>query len=81
MIDEDYIPEDETNEELNDTQADTGFDAIVSSGGNHFYENDENAEDGEENNEGEEDGEGNENEEEKEDDEDKEENEDGHVRA
>ena len=43
--DEDNIPEDETNDDLNDSSADEGFDDIVSSGGNHFYENDENAED------------------------------------
>ena len=45
MKDEDNIPEDETNEDLNDAIADDGFDDIVSSGGNHFYENDENSED------------------------------------
>ncbi len=42
---EDNIPEDETNDDLNDSSADEGFDDIVSSGGNHFYENDENTED------------------------------------
>ena len=43
--DEDNIPEDETNDDLNESIGDEGFDDIVSSGGNHFYENDDNAED------------------------------------
>ena len=42
---EDNIPEDETNDDLNETIGDEGFEDIVSSGGNHFYENDENTED------------------------------------
>ncbi|MCF8321789.1 MAG: DNA gyrase/topoisomerase IV subunit A [Flavobacterium sp.] len=37
---EDNIP-DETNDDLNDSTAEDGFDDIVSSGGNHFYENEE----------------------------------------
>ena len=43
--DEDNIPEDETNDDLNEAIGDEGFEDIVSSGGNHFYENDENTED------------------------------------
>ncbi|MFC6876794.1 DNA gyrase/topoisomerase IV subunit A [Flavobacterium myungsuense] len=43
--DEDNISEDETNDDLNESIGDEGFDDIVSSGGNHFYENDENTED------------------------------------
>jgi topoisomerase IV subunit A len=43
------INEDETNHELddstNDESIDEGFEDIVSKGGNHFYENDENPED------------------------------------
>lgn len=44
--DEDNIipNEDETNEELNESTSE-GFEDIISSGGNHFYENDENSED------------------------------------
>ena len=41
--------EDETNDELNDSvneeSTDEGFEDLVSKGGNHFYENDENPED------------------------------------
>ncbi len=37
--------EDETNEELNESPIEEGFEDIVRSGGNHFYENDENSED------------------------------------
>ena len=40
MNEEDNIP-DETNDDLNDSTAEDGFDDIVSSGGNHFYENEE----------------------------------------
>jgi topoisomerase IV subunit A len=42
--DEDKIipSEDENNEESIDSTIDEGFEDIVSSGGNHFYENDEN---------------------------------------
>ncbi len=45
--DEDNIipNEDESNEELNDSTNEEGFEDIVTSGGNHFYENDENSED------------------------------------
>jgi topoisomerase IV subunit A len=46
---EDNINEEETSDELNDSKNDDsieeGFEDIVSSGGNHFYENDENPED------------------------------------
>ena len=35
----------ETNEELNDATAEEGFEDFAVSGGNHFYENDENPED------------------------------------
>ncbi|MCZ8196021.1 MAG: DNA gyrase/topoisomerase IV subunit A [Flavobacterium sp.] len=45
---EDNINEEETNDELestNDEIADEGFEDIVSTGKNHFYENDENPED------------------------------------
>jgi topoisomerase IV subunit A len=46
---EDNINEDENNDELNESTDDSnieeGFEDIVSSGGNHFYENDENPED------------------------------------
>jgi topoisomerase IV subunit A len=46
---EDNINEDETNDELdestNDESIDEGFEDIVSKGGNHFYDNDENPED------------------------------------
>ena len=37
--------EDETNEESNESTNEEGFEDIISSGGNHFYENDENSED------------------------------------
>ena len=37
--------EDETNEESNESANEEGFEDIISSGGNHFYENDENSED------------------------------------
>ena len=37
--------EDETNEESNESINEEGFEDIISSGGNHFYENDENSED------------------------------------
>ncbi|MBA4277641.1 DNA gyrase/topoisomerase IV subunit A [Flavobacterium sp.] len=44
--DDNIIPnEDESNEELNDSTNEEGFEDIVTSGGNHFYENDENSED------------------------------------
>jgi topoisomerase IV subunit A len=46
---EDNINEEETNEEVNDSSNDEaieeGFEDRVSSGGNHFYDNDENPED------------------------------------
>ena len=49
MKDEDeynIVPnEDETNEESNESTNEEGFEDIISSGGNHFYENDENSED------------------------------------
>jgi len=49
MKDEDednIIPnEDENNEELNESANEEGFEDIIASGGNHFYENDENSED------------------------------------
>lgn len=37
--------EDENNEELNESTNEKGFEDIIVSGGNHFYENNENAED------------------------------------
>ena len=37
--------EDENNEELNESTSEEGFEDIITSGGNHFYENDENSED------------------------------------
>ncbi len=37
--------EDETNEESNESTNEEGFEDIIASGGNHFYENDENSED------------------------------------
>ena len=37
--------EDENNEELNESTTEEGFEDIIRSGGNHFYENDENSED------------------------------------
>src|SRR6476661_5852958 len=37
--------EDENNEELNESASEEGFEDIITSGGNHFYENDENSED------------------------------------
>jgi topoisomerase-4 subunit A len=37
--------DDETNEESNESTNEEGFEDIISSGGNHFYENDENSED------------------------------------
>ncbi len=47
---EDNIPQDDPSdseqaEQTNDDNLDEGFDDIVSTGGNHFYENDENPED------------------------------------
>ena len=46
---EEYNINEETNDELdestNDESLDEGFEDIVSKGGNHFYENDENPED------------------------------------
>ena len=49
MKDEDednIVPnEDENNEESNESTNEEGFEDIISSGGNHFYENDENSED------------------------------------
>jgi topoisomerase-4 subunit A len=37
--------EDESNEESNESTNEEGFEDMISSGGNHFYENDENSED------------------------------------
>ncbi|MES2574970.1 MAG: DNA gyrase/topoisomerase IV subunit A [Bacteroidota bacterium] len=37
--------EDENNEELNESTGEEGFEDIITSGGNHFYENNENSED------------------------------------
>lgn len=49
MKDEDednIVPnEDENNEESNESLNEEGFEDIITSGGNHFYENDENSED------------------------------------
>ena len=45
---DDIIPnenDDEHNEELNESASEEGFEDIIASGGNHFYENTENAED------------------------------------
>ena len=48
MKDEDednIIPEDDTNEEINDSQQEEGFEDVKVFSGSHFYENDENPED------------------------------------
>lgn len=37
--------EDESNDESNESTIEEGFDDIIASGGNHFYENDENSDD------------------------------------
>ena len=48
MKDEDednIIPEDDTNEEISDSQQEEGFEDVKVFSGSHFYENDENPED------------------------------------